>query len=161
MRVKSQIGFAVRQCGRMFRAFNVVVTLLALAAAIAQPTAAQLKPETDQLFRRIFVAKEFQSKVFGPARWLEGGAAYTTLEASGFSKEWKDLVHYATATGARSVMVSATQLVPPGGKTPLEIEDYAWSEDMARLLVFTNTQPVWRRNTRGDYWVLDRKSGAL
>ena len=30
-----------------------------------------------------------------------------------------------------------------------------------RLLVFTNTQPVWRLNTRGDYWVLDRASGEL
>ena len=29
------------------------------------------------------------------------------------------------------------------------------------LLVFTNTQPVWRLNTRGDYWVLDRTSGKL
>jgi dipeptidyl-peptidase-4 len=161
MRLSSQKYFVARKCGRMVRAFNVAVTLCVLGAAISQPAAAQLKPETEQLFRRIFVAKEFQSKVFGPARWLEGGAAYTTLEASGFSKEAKDIVRYATANGERSVMVSATQLVPPGAKTPLEIEDYAWSEDMARLLVFTNTQPVWRRNTRGDYWVLDRKGGAL
>jgi len=29
------------------------------------------------------------------------------------------------------------------------------------LLVFTNTKPVWQLNTRGDYWVLDRKSGGL
>jgi len=29
------------------------------------------------------------------------------------------------------------------------------------LLVFTNTQKVWRQNTRGDYWVLHLKSGAL
>ena len=38
---------------------------------------------------------------------------------------------------------------------PLAIEDYAWSGDGARLLIFTNTRKVWRDNTRGDYWVLD------
>ncbi len=29
------------------------------------------------------------------------------------------------------------------------------------MLLFTNTKKVWRYHTRGDYWVLDRKSGAL
>jgi dipeptidyl-peptidase-4 len=161
MRLKSQICFAVRHGGRALGGWKVMLALLALAAAMAQPVAAQLKPETEQLFRRIFAAKEFQPKVFGPARWLEGGVAYTTLEASGASSDAKDIVRYTTANGERSVMVSAKRLLPSGAKTPLEIEDYAWSEDMARLLVFTNTKPVWRRNTRGDYWVLDRKSGAL
>jgi len=166
MRLESQICLAVRQCGRILGAFKIVLTLFVLAIAIAQPAAAQLKPETERLFHRIFATKEFQPKVFGPARWLQGGAAYTTLEAPGSSAESqgadaKDIVRYATANGERTVMVSAKQLLPSGAKTPLEIDDYAWSEDMARLLVFTNTKPVWRRNTRGDYWVLDRKSGAL
>jgi dipeptidyl-peptidase 4 len=161
MRLRSQKYFVVRNCGRMLRVCNVVATLCVLGAASAQPAAAQLKPETEQLFHRIFAAKEFQPKVFGPARWLEGGAAYTTLEASSASANTKDIVRYTTANGERTVMVSAKQLLPSGAKTPLEIDDYAWSEDMARLLVFTNTKPVWRRNTRGDYWVLDRKSGAL
>src|SRR6202021_1442983 len=39
--------------------------------------------------------------------------------------------------------------------------DYAWSKDKSRVLIFTNTAQVWRRNTRGDYWVLDLKSGSL
>src|SRR5213075_1653232 len=37
----------------------------------------------------------------------------------------------------------------------IDIEDYSWSPDGKRLLVFTNSQRVWRENTRGDYWVLD------
>ncbi|MGH7564147.1 MAG: S9 family peptidase, partial [Gemmatimonadota bacterium] len=43
----------------------------------------------------------------------------------------------------------------------LEIEDYSWSPDGQRLLVFTNSERVWRDNTRGDYWILDRGSGIL
>ena len=58
-------------------------------------------------------------------------------------------------------MVAAGQLVPEGDSLPLDIEDYAWSPDGKMLLVFTNTRPVWRLNTRGDYWVLDRAAGKL
>ena len=28
-------------------------------------------------------------------------------------------------------------------------------------LIFTNTRKVWRYHTRGDYWVLDMKTGKL
>ena len=56
--------------------------------------------------------------------------------------------------GDRS-LVPASRLVPPGLDSPLDIDDYAWSDDGRRLLIFTNTRKVWRQNTRGDYWVLD------
>ncbi len=32
---------------------------------------------------------------------------------------------------------------------------------MNRLLVYTNSKRVWRQNTRGDYWVLDRRTKEL
>ena len=44
---------------------------------------------------------------------------------------------------------------------PSAIDDYAFSADRSRLLIFTNSQRVWRTNTRGDYWVLDRSSHEL
>jgi dipeptidyl-peptidase-4 len=51
----------------------------------------------------------------------------------------------------------ASKLIPPGStnQAGLEIDDYDWSADGKRLLIFTNTKKVWRQNTRGDYWVLD------
>ncbi|MCA1649885.1 MAG: DPP IV N-terminal domain-containing protein, partial [Acidobacteria bacterium] len=59
------------------------------------------------------------------------------------------------------MLVAASQLVPPGSKAPLDIDDYTWSADGRRLLIFTNTRQVWRQNTRGDYWVLEVGTGAL
>src|SRR5207248_532311 len=72
-----------------------------------------------------------------------------------------EIVRYETATGARSIAVAARQLVPPGDTAPLDVDEYAWSSDATKLLVFTNTRRVWRQNTRGDYWVLERGSVAL
>ena len=102
---------------------------------------------------------EFAAEPFGPARWLEDGTAYTTLEPSA-DGTGQDIVRYDVETGTRGrSWWRPRQLVPRGDDGPLEVEDYAWSPDGTMLLIFTNTQPVWRLNTRGDYWVLDRASG--
>ncbi len=106
-------------------------------------------------------APGFDPEGFGPARWLEDGSGYTTLEATESEAGGRDVVRYDPATGARAILVSAAQLVPEGGGRPLPIADYTWSSDGRRLLIFTNTRRVWRRNTRGDYWVLDRETGKL
>jgi dipeptidyl-peptidase-4 len=41
------------------------------------------------------------------------------------------------------------------------VTSYAWSADRKRALLFTNTRKVWRENTRGDYWLLDRTARSL
>ena len=72
-----------------------------------------------------------------------------------------DLVRYDAATGVRDVLVGAIRLTAEGQTGALPIDDYAWSADATKLLVFANTKKVWRDNTRGDYWVLDRDTGGL
>jgi dipeptidyl-peptidase-4 len=135
--------------------------ILSLFLLLPTGRAAAQEAEVQAMVRRIFVSHEFEPERFGPARWLEDGSAYTTLEPSNAVPDAQDLVRYDTAIGAREVLISARQLIPRDGKSPLEIEEYNWSPDGTKLLVFTNTQRVWRDNTRGDYWVLDRGTGAL
>jgi dipeptidyl-peptidase-4 len=132
------------------------------ALAVLSPVAPVLAQDDPSLLtiRRIHQSSEFAVQPFGPARWLGDGSAYTTVEAAA-EGPGADIVRYDVERGDRQVLVAARQLVPPGDSLPLEIEDYAWSPDAKQLLVFTNTQPVWRLNTRGDYWVLDRSSGRL
>ena len=50
---------------------------------------------------------------------------------------------------------------PAGDSAPLPIEDYNVSPDRKRLLLFTNSQKVWRQNTRGDFWTLDLSTWQL
>ncbi|HEY3204839.1 MAG TPA: S9 family peptidase [Thermoanaerobaculia bacterium] len=128
------------------------------ALRAAEPSGAT---ELRRQLARIFEKKEFKPKTFGPAHWMDGGKGYTTVEPSSAVADAKDIVRYDTATGTRKVFVSAARLVPAAGKKPLEIEDYSWSKDGSRLLLFTNTKKVWRRNTRGDYWVFDVADGRL
>ncbi|MEE8335677.1 MAG: S9 family peptidase, partial [Candidatus Neomarinimicrobiota bacterium] len=110
---------------------------------------------------RIFDNGEFAEKKFGPARWLEKGAGYTTLEPSKDIETGTDIVRYDTHSGQRKVLVSAEKLIPKDRENPLEIDNYEWSQDKQNLLIFTNTKKVWRYNTRGDYWVLNLKTWKL
>src|SRR5580658_4007539 len=137
------------------------LALLWAAGLAAIPLQAQISQESDQLLHRMYASPDFQVKHFGPARWLDDGVFYTTVEPSAAVKDARDIVGYQTATGKREVLVSAAKLIPSDSKVPLAIENYAWSKDKARLLLFTNSAPVWRQHTRGDYWVLDLQSGAL
>ncbi|MCC6368798.1 MAG: S9 family peptidase [Bryobacterales bacterium] len=128
--------------------------LLILCLPLAAALHAQDGTEFQSTLRRLFAAGEFKAKTFGPARWMDFGNAYTTVEDGA-------IVRYHTASGRRDVLVSAAALTPPGRTKPLEIADYSWSNDGTRLLLFTNTRKVWRQNTRGDYWILERGSGKL
>jgi dipeptidyl-peptidase-4 len=143
-----------------------ILLLALLATPLAQP-ADRLGTLNDRI-GRIFESSDFQVPRFGPARWLADGTAYTTVEragpvAPGASARntpdspgtvW-DIVRYDAESGARVVLVAGSTLVPPGATSALSIDDYLWSADGRRLLLFTNTRRVWRQNTRGDYWVID------
>jgi dipeptidyl-peptidase-4 len=130
-----------------------MIASLALLHAQQSDRASALAAQID----RIFKTREYDPPRFGPARWLPDGAAYAIVERG----ENGGIVKYDAATGAKSVLVPASKLMPSGAKSGLDIDDYEWSGDGKRLLIFTNTKKVWRRNTRGDYWVLDLASGGL
>ena len=136
----------------MLELFCLIMLILPLNV-VAQATALLT-------LERIFGSDEFKLKPFGPARWLDNGEGYTTLEASA-SGNGNDIVRYDTESGKRTILVLAYRLIPKGASTAMEIDNYEWSQDKQRLLIFTNTKKVWRRNTRGDYWVLDMKSWQL
>jgi dipeptidyl-peptidase-4 len=138
---------------RLLASLFLLLFTITPAAQQADPAAA-LRAQID----RIFKDHAYDPPRFGPARWLPDGTAYAIVERTGGRAE---IARYDALTGARSVMVRPEELVPKGADHPLDIDDYAWSSDGKRLLIFTNTRKVWRQNTRGDYWVLDTRDGAL
>ena len=87
-----------------------VLLLLCVPAALRAQTAAP----PDSLLRRIFASRDFASDRFGPAGWVEGGRAYTTVEPSTVVPGGSDIVRYEASTGERSVLVPAARLVPAG-----------------------------------------------
>lgn len=138
---------------------SIVIALLLLSGAVTPAQQNERAAALDLQIDRIFKTNEYSLPRFGPARWLADGTAYTIVERTPEPAKGWDIVRYDAATGARSILIAATQLAPNG--SALQIDDYVWSDDGSKLLIFTNTQKVWRQNTRGDYWVLDLKTGGL
>jgi dipeptidyl-peptidase-4 len=138
---------------------------VSLTYPVTPASAADAQDKSLLTVERIFGKdEEFKTEDWGPARWLKDSSGYTTLEASQAFKEVsdaKDIVKYTPASGERAVVVPAQCLIPPGQTKPLKIEDYAWSDNARKVLLFTNTKRVWRKETRGDYWVFDLDRGAL
>jgi dipeptidyl-peptidase-4 len=144
------------------RALSIAAVIIALSALPAWSQAPAATPDASKLsIERIFQGREFAPERFGPARWMKDGRSYTTLEPSKSVKDGDDIVLYGTAAGERRILVPAERLVPPGADKPLRVESYAWSEDGRLLVIFTNSKRVWRRNTRGDYWILEVATDKL
>jgi dipeptidyl-peptidase-4 len=148
----------IREIQPMSRSLRTLAFLV--AALLSVPTLAQQKEGAAPLtVQRIFGASEFQPEHLA-IQWLADSSGYVALEPSSDARGGRDLVSHDPASGDRRVLVSAADLTPPN-ESPLAIDEYAFSKDRSRLLVFTNTRRVWRANTRGDYWVLDRASREL
>jgi dipeptidyl-peptidase-4 len=90
----------------------------------------------------------------GEIKWSNDGNSYYRLEKN-------ELTQYSLPDNKPAVIVSKQQLTPKGGTIPLQLSYYSFSADQQKVLLFTNTKRVWRLNTRGDYWILDRTSGTL
>ena len=136
------------------------LTGVAVVCVAASALTAQAPPLNAEL-ERIFAREEYTPETFTQPAWIEGGVRYAAVEPSTSAPGAKDIVEYDTATGTRTVLVAATALKPAGSTAPLTVDGYEWSADRSKLLLYTNAKKVWRQNTRGDYWVLDRASGAL
>jgi dipeptidyl-peptidase 4 len=130
------------------------------ALALVVCLTASLSAQDTLSLERIFNSNEFAPEQLGRVRWLEKDPAYVKLEADSTARG-RSLVRYDAATGKRDVWVPAARLVPSGDSLPLNVEDYSLSPDKRRLLIFTNSEKVWRQNTRGDFWSLDLSNWEL
>ena len=134
------------------------VRYLAVAALLLM--APTLRAQDSLSIARIWDSDEFQAQGITQIRWLDD-ASYTTLEPSSAGRGARDIVKHDAATGRAEILVAASMLVPAGSSAPLGIANYIWSDDKTQLLIFTNTQRVWRVNSRGDYWVFNLQSKQL
>ena len=108
---------------------------------------------------RIYGSSEFRAEGFS-ANWAPDTDQFWTFETDRAGVRG-DLVFVDPRTDEKSVFMSEKQLVPDGRSRPLPVSEFYPSGDNQQVLIYTNTRRVWRYNTRGDYWVLDRESNRL
>ena len=128
----------------------------------SSPMSAEESPVDQSLLtaERLFGSKEFEAEELPELRWSKRAPVSFTLDTAA-NGSGQDMVKNDLATGQKDNLVPASAFVPKGGDAPLKIDAFEFSADESRLLFYTNSQRVWRQNTRGDYWVLDVSTKEL
>ena len=86
--------------------------------------------------------------------WMADGTGYYEFKSVG-------IVKVDVKTEAETTVVQKESLTPAGSNMPLKVQSFYYSTDKAKILLFANTQKVWRYNTRGEYWVLNTATNKL
>ena len=129
-----------------------------LMVALSLLAGAPARAQNDQLTVARIFSEDFRLKSLPESRWMANGQRYSYVEERGGVTS---LVAEDAQTGAKTVLVDGSRLVPPGQSKPIEIEEYDWSADERKVLIFTNSQPVWRQNTKGQFYVWDLATQRL
>ncbi|HCU43607.1 MAG TPA: S9 family peptidase [Sphingobacterium sp.] len=86
--------------------------------------------------------------------WTEDGGHYYEFSDNGI-----EIVNPINAQ--RTIFLPSAALVPKGQSAALKISDFSISPDKEHILLYTNSKRVWREETRGDYWVYQKKTNQL
>ena len=108
----------------------------------------------------IVAGNVIQTKGIGSMTWLKDGERYSRLE-NNKQTGGTDIVAYQAKDNSREVIIPSSLLTDKSTGKPIPARSISWSADNEKVLIYNNTQRVWRYDTRGDYWVLNLKDGAL
>lgn len=90
----------------------------------------------------------------GGIKWSDDGNSYFRLSKN-------QIIKYNLPENKPSTLISGENLTPAKNSTPVSVSYYKIDETYGKALIMTNSVKVWRLKTRGDYWVLDMKSGSI
>src|SRR5688500_12390842 len=108
-----------------------LICVLVLAAPL--PAGAQTRGLTVE---RIYGSRDFATSGVSP-RWLADGESFTVVETA---ESGSDLWVEGIRTGKRTRLVEGSTLMLTDSTAPIEIEDYEWSADERKLLIFSDAQ---------------------
>ena len=85
-------------------------------------------------------------------KWTKDGNSF-------YVKKEGEIVKTTLPDLKSTVIVGKSDLMANG--KALQAENFSFSADEKKMLVYTNSKKVWRYKTRGDYWVLDLASKKM
>jgi len=87
-------------------------------------------------------------------QWAKNGSSYYTIEDNA-------IIQYQLPSFEKKVIIESLKLIPKGQSKALKVRSFSFSEDGKKIMIYTNSKKVWRRDTRGDYWVLNTANNTL
>ncbi len=138
----------------LFRSSWLLVAVLLMPA----PAPAQQASKPELTLQDIHFSRKFSGQGFQGGRWAGEGPVVWYIERD---KGATHLVSYNLETDARARLIDGTKLDASDVGRLIRIENYAYSEDGTKALLYTDSERVWRQNTKGYYYVYDLKKETL
>ena len=131
----------------------------ALLALLAVPVHAQQAPD-DLTLDTIHASDRLSPESFRGGRWAEEGPVITFIEPDSAS-DATHLIRYNLETEARTRLIDGTNLRADDVDRLITIEDYQYSADGSKVLLFTDAVRVWRYKTKGYYYIYNLERQTL
>ena len=109
---------------------------------------------------KLFASPEFFGESFDGGRWADAGAVLRSLDTDAATGT-TSLVELDLTTDRRRTLIDGATLRKPDGEGLIAVEDYAYSADGTKALLYTDSERVWRLNTAGVYYVVDLATGEV
>ena len=126
---------------------------IALSALVLVSSLSFAQSGKDITLEEIWSSPKFRSAPFRAARSMYDGLHYFKIDA----EDGVDNINkYSYKTGLKvSMVVSGKDLVPAGSSSPIAIVDYSFSADESKVLIASESEPIYRRSSREVNYVFD------
>ncbi|HMB89601.1 MAG TPA: DPP IV N-terminal domain-containing protein [Rhodothermales bacterium] len=139
------------------RLLSIYVVLLILSVA---PTSAQQADRPTLTLEDIHASNTFSGDSFRGGRWADEGPVVWYIEQDRDTGA-SNLISYNLETDERTRLIDGTKLDARDVGKLIQIEGYAYSKDGSKVLLYTDSERVWRQNTKGFYYVYDTTEHTL
>jgi len=105
--------------------------------------------QKDITLEDIFSNRKFSTARIGDYISMNDGEHYCVWENDSLN-----IFDYKTGSYKKTV-VTTSQLTPPGDTIPISIDKFYFSQDEGRILLTTETEKIYRRSTKSNYYIYD------
>lgn len=135
----------------------VLIVLMVLAAGnSAWPQQASQPLRLEEMF----ASAKFAGSAFQGGQWAERGPIITFVKADTATGA-THIMSYDLERNQQKILLDGNRLQAPDVERRLNVQNYAFNHDRSQVLIYTDSAPVWRLNTKGYYYVYDFARQAL
>ncbi|MGH7495547.1 MAG: S9 family peptidase [bacterium] len=139
---------------RFIKVFLSLALLLTNAAGFAQQAKLSLKLE------EFYASAKFAGSAFQGGQWAEKGPVITFVKpdtANGATH----IMSYDLERNQQKILLDGNRLQAADVDRRINIQNYAFNHDRSAVLIYTDSAPVWRLNTKGYYYIYDFADQSL
>ena len=130
------------------------ISLLILLIGLVSFSFAQ-NSENVLTLEKIMKSREFSAKSVRGIRPMNDSEHFTQIKRDSINA-------YSYKTGKlEKVIVTSSELIPEGKSDPIPLYDYSFSADESKMLFATETESIYRRSSKSEYYIFDLKSRKL